>query len=87
VAATRRVQFQHRIPRTSALGDRNLLEHSIAGGVVSGFPSSPMWNSMEPAREEGTMWIALFSIAAAAAIVLSVAAVMVQTSQGDTLRG
>ena len=38
-------------------------------------------------EEEGTMWIALFSIAAAAAIALSVAAVMVQTSQGDTLRG
>jgi len=33
------------------------------------------------------MWIALFSIAAAAAICLSVAAVMVQGSQGDALRG
>jgi hypothetical protein len=33
------------------------------------------------------MWIAVFSIAAAAAIFLSVAAVMVQASQGDTLRG
>ena len=42
---------------------------------------------MKPAREEDTMWIALFSIAAAAAICLSVAAVMVQTGQGDTLRG
>ena len=41
---------------------------------------------MEPAREEGIMWLAVFSIAAAAAICLSVAAVMIQ-SQGGTLRG
>ena len=33
------------------------------------------------------MWIALFSIAAAAAICLSVAAVMVQANQQETLRG
>jgi hypothetical protein len=33
------------------------------------------------------MWIALFSIAAAAAICLSVAAVMVQASQEETQRG
>jgi hypothetical protein len=33
------------------------------------------------------MWIALFTIAAAAAICLSVAAVMLQSSQGDILRG
>ena len=32
------------------------------------------------------MWIAYFSIASAAAICLSVAAVMVQASQGDILR-
>ena len=42
---------------------------------------------MEPAREEG-MWIAVFSIAVAAAIALSVAAVMMQqVGQGDVLRG
>ena len=33
------------------------------------------------------MWIALFSIAVVAAIGLSAAAVMVQASQGDVLRG
>jgi hypothetical protein len=43
------------------------------------------WNSMEPAMEEGTMWIAFFSIASAAAVCLSVAAVMIQASQGDIL--
>lgn len=32
------------------------------------------------------MWIAYFSIATAAAVCLSVAAVMVQAYQGDTLR-
>jgi hypothetical protein len=42
---------------------------------------------MEHAREEGDMWMALFSIAAAAAVCLSVAAVMVQTSQEESLRG
>jgi hypothetical protein len=48
-----------------------------------GFAMEPM----EPAREEG-MWIALFSIAVAAAIALSVAAVMMQqVGQGDVLRG
>jgi len=40
---------------------------------------------MEPAMEEGTMWIAFFSIASAAAVCLSVAAVMVQARQGDFL--
>jgi hypothetical protein len=43
-------------------------------------------DSMEPAIGEGTMWIAYFSIASAAAICLSVAAVMVQAYQGDILR-
>ena len=33
------------------------------------------------------MWIVLFSIAAAAAIALSVAAVMVQANQEETQRG
>ena len=33
------------------------------------------------------MWLALFSIATAVAVCLSVAAVMVQVSQGDILRG
>ena len=33
------------------------------------------------------MWIALFSIAAAAALCLGVAAVMVQANQEETLRG
>jgi hypothetical protein len=33
------------------------------------------------------MWIAFFSIATAAAICLSVAAVVIQTGQGDALRG
>jgi hypothetical protein len=37
--------------------------------------------------EEGTMWIALFSIASAAAVCLSVAAVLLQATQGDALRG
>jgi hypothetical protein len=32
------------------------------------------------------MWIAFFSIASAAAVCLSVAAVMIQTSQGEILR-
>ncbi|MEA2983202.1 MAG: hypothetical protein QOF91_370 [Alphaproteobacteria bacterium] len=32
------------------------------------------------------MWIAFFSIAAAAAVCLSVAAVMLQANQGDILR-
>jgi hypothetical protein len=35
--------------------------------------------------EEGTMWIAFFSIASAAAVCLSVGAVMVQARQGDSL--
>ena len=42
---------------------------------------------MEPAMEEGVMWIALFSIAIGAAACLSVAAVMLQAEQGDFLRG
>jgi len=37
--------------------------------------------------EEGAMWFALFSIACAAAVCLSVAAVVLQASQGDALRG
>ena len=37
--------------------------------------------------EEGTMWIALFSIASAAAVCLTVAAVVLQATQGDALRG
>jgi len=41
---------------------------------------------MEPAMEEGTMWIALFSVAIAAAACLSVAAFMVQANQGGSLR-
>jgi hypothetical protein len=41
---------------------------------------------MEPAMEEGMMWIAFFSIASAAAVCLSVAAIMVQANQGDILR-
>jgi hypothetical protein len=36
--------------------------------------------------EEGMMWIAFFSIASAAAVCLSVAAIMVQTGQQDVLR-
>jgi hypothetical protein len=35
--------------------------------------------------EEGIMWIAFFSIASVAAVCLSVAAVMLQASQGDIL--
>ena len=56
--------------------------------VVSGFLSRRSWNPMEleTAMEEGVMWIAFFSIASAAAIVLSVAAVMIQASQGEVLR-
>jgi hypothetical protein len=42
---------------------------------------------MEPAMEEGVMWIALFSIAIGAAACLTVAAVMLQAKQGDFLRG
>ena len=42
---------------------------------------------MELAMEDGIMWIAYFSIASAAAICLSVAAVMVQANRGDILRG
>ena len=64
-------------------------EPPIGPRVVSGFPPripcNPM-DSMEPAIGEGTMWIAYFSIASAAAICLSVAAVMVQAYQGDILR-
>jgi hypothetical protein len=37
--------------------------------------------------EEGVMWIGLFSIASAAAVCLSVAAVVLQATQGDALRG
>jgi hypothetical protein len=36
--------------------------------------------------EEGMMWIAFFSIASAAAVCLSVAAIMVQANKGDILR-
>jgi hypothetical protein len=35
--------------------------------------------------EEGVMWIALFSIASALAVGLSVAAFMLQANQGDAL--
>jgi len=35
--------------------------------------------------EEGVMWIALFSIAAALAVGLSVAAFALQAKQGETL--
>jgi hypothetical protein len=45
------------------------------------------WNRVELAMEEDVMWIALFSIAIAAAAFLSVAAVMIQGNQGDVLRG
>jgi hypothetical protein len=41
---------------------------------------------MEPAIGEGIMWIAYFSIASAAAVCLSVAAVIIQARQGDVLR-
>jgi hypothetical protein len=41
---------------------------------------------MDPAMEESIMWIAYFSIASAAAVCLSVAAVMIQANQGDILR-
>jgi hypothetical protein len=37
--------------------------------------------------EEGAMWIALFSIASAVAICLSVVAVLIQARQEDFLRG
>jgi hypothetical protein len=37
--------------------------------------------------EKNTMWIAVFSIATAVAIGLSVAAVMLQAQQGDALHG
>jgi hypothetical protein len=47
----------------------------------------PNGTRQELAMEEGTMWIAFFSIASAAAIVLSVAAVMIQSKQEDFLRG
>jgi hypothetical protein len=47
------------------------------------------WNpmSLQGTMEEGTMWIALFSIASASAVCLSVAAVVLQANQGDVLRG
>jgi len=63
-------------------------EPSIHSCVISGFQSRVIqWNPMEPAmEEEGTMWIAFFSIASAAAVCLSVAAVMIQASQGEILR-
>jgi hypothetical protein len=54
--------------------------------LSSGCLNGTRWNSMEPAKKEGTMWIALFSIASASAIGLSVAAMMLQASQGDALR-
>jgi hypothetical protein len=37
--------------------------------------------------EKAAMWFALFTIASAAAVCLSVAAVVLQASQGDALRG
>jgi hypothetical protein len=42
---------------------------------------------MELVMEEGTMWIALFSITAAAALCLSVAAIIVQANQTETQHG
>jgi hypothetical protein len=41
---------------------------------------------MELAMEESVMWIALFSIASAAALGLSVAAILVQTSLREIVR-
>jgi hypothetical protein len=39
-----------------------------------------------PAMEEGVMWIAVFSIAIAAAACLGLASVMIQAGHGDFLR-
>jgi hypothetical protein len=58
-------------------------------GVYPRLSIEMAWNLMEldgTAMEEGMMWIGFFSIASAAAICLSVAAVMVQANQGDILR-
>ena len=62
-------------------------EPSIHRCVISGFQSRVIqWNPMEPAmEEEGTMWIAFFSIASAAAVGLSVASVLLQAGRGDFL--
>jgi len=41
---------------------------------------------MDLAMEEGMTWIAFFSIASAAAVCLSVAAILVQANLGDIMR-
>jgi len=48
------------------------------------------WNRWQTQRNDGgrhQMWIALFSIASAAAVCLSVAAILLQANQGDALHG
>jgi ABC-type proline/glycine betaine transport system permease subunit len=63
-------------------------EPRFAIRVVSGFLSGLLWNPMELAKNGGKhMWLALFSVATAVALGLSVAAVMVQQRQEDILRG
>jgi len=62
-----------------------LLGNDEAGGTV-GTPVE-LADNRKGTMEEGTMWIALFSIASASAICLSVAAVVLQANQGDALRG
>jgi hypothetical protein len=62
-----------------------LLGIDKAGGIL-GTPAEPDGNR-NGTMEEGVMWIALFSIASAAAVCLSVAAVVLQAGQGDALRG
>jgi hypothetical protein len=56
-----------------------------AGGTL-GTSVEPAVNRIET-MEEGAMWFALFSIASAAAVCLGVAAIVLQASQGDALRG
>jgi len=62
-----------------------LLGIDEAGGTV-GTPVE-LADNRKGTMEEGTMWIALFSIAIGAAACLSVAAVMIQSNQGGFLRG
>jgi hypothetical protein len=70
---------------TSTGSNRNLdMAKTLSAAFRREFRAT-RWNSMEPAMEEGTMWIAFFSIASAAAVCLSVAAVMIQAGQGDIL--
>jgi len=68
-------------------GGGNRREPPIAVRVVSGFPSGILWNPMGT-RKNGAkhMWLALFSVATAVAVGLSVAAFMVQLRQEDILR-